>query len=65
MPPRITHRPVLSPAESGRIGARRRWGPPRVLDMRDLTPEQVTSIVALAQSFRAANEAQKVAGDAR
>lgn len=39
-------------AELGRHGARKRWGPPRHLDLRDLTSEQRDIVLALVEAKR-------------
>jgi hypothetical protein len=53
--PSTTPPRVLSPAERGLNGARKRWGAPRVLKMHDLAPDQRRVLMDLAQTFRAAN----------
>jgi hypothetical protein len=42
---------VKDPAqvESGRLGARRMWGPPRIIRLDDLAPEQRSFIVELVE----------------
>ena len=55
LPPLYTQaREPLSPAEAGRIGARRRWGEPRVLRLDSLTPEQRRLVLALVAAAKAA-----------
>jgi hypothetical protein len=39
-------------ARAGRIGARRRWGEPGVLDLADLTPPQRRLVLALVDAAR-------------
>lgn len=42
--------------ESGRRGAEKRWGPPRVVRLHDLTPEQRRLVLALVEAQREANK---------
>jgi hypothetical protein len=46
--------------ESGRIGARRRWGPPRVLRLDSLDPEHRRIILAIVDLFAPTKEAVAV-----
>ena len=41
-----------SPRERGRMGAARRWGPPRVIRLDDLAPEQRAFIAELVDVAR-------------
>jgi hypothetical protein len=42
---------------AGRAGMRARWGPPRRLNLRDLTPAQRELVLALVEAHRIANAA--------
>lgn len=42
--------------ESGRRGARLRWGPPRVVRLDELTPEMRAVVLALIAAARSAKE---------
>lgn len=44
---------MKTPQEYGVIGARRRWGPPRRLNIGDLSPEQRQRILDLIEAERA------------
>ena len=46
----------MPPAERGYLGARRRWGPRRILNLGDLSREQREIVNALVDVQRAANE---------
>lgn len=46
----------LIQAERGRIGPRRRWGPPKPVRLDDLTPAQRQGVLALVEVLKAANE---------
>lgn len=43
--------------ESGRRGAEKRWGPPRVVRLHDLTAEQRRLVLALVEAARNASPA--------
>lgn len=43
--------------EAGRRSAQRRWGPPRILRIGDLTPEQRRLVLALVDAAREEREA--------
>jgi hypothetical protein len=45
-------RPKLSPLECATVAAATRWGPPRVLRLGDLTPDQRRLILALVEAKR-------------
>jgi len=47
--------PKLSKAEAGAIGARRRWGPQRIVRLDELTVEQRRVVLALIEAAKAAN----------
>jgi hypothetical protein len=49
--------------EGGRLGARRRWGPPRVARLDELEPPVRAAVVALLEADRAA-KARAAAQDA-
>ncbi len=53
--------PLLSKADAGRIGARTRWGPQRVVHLNRLEPPIAAAIRALVAADEAAR-AQKTAG---
>jgi hypothetical protein len=42
--------------ESGRVGARRRWGPTRVVRLDDLNPDERNAVVTLVRLFGAKRE---------
>jgi len=42
----------MAPVDSGRMGARRRWGPQRVVRLADLTPAQRRLVLALIAAVR-------------
>jgi hypothetical protein len=48
---------TLTPQEYGRIGARRRWGPPRRINIGDLSAPQRTLILALVDAARSNEKA--------
>lgn len=75
--PGQTKNPIF--VESGRLGARTRWGPPRTVRLDDLTLEQARLVRALVEAARqspenkvaapamspgAAEEARRARGDA-
>jgi hypothetical protein len=43
---------------AGRLGARARWGPPRVVRLDDLSPEQRRLVLALVDAARAGQAAK-------
>jgi len=45
----------LTHAERGRLGARKRWGEPRVIRLDNLTQEQRRTVAALVRSKEQAN----------
>lgn len=53
----VDSRPKLTPQEYGRIGARRRWGKPRIVRLDALTPEQRDVVIELVRAQKAANAA--------
>lgn len=61
-----TPAPVKNPlkVEAGRVGARRRWGPPRVVRLDELSPEQRSLVLALIAATKKASAAAESA-DAR
>jgi hypothetical protein len=48
--------------ERARLAARARWGPTRVHNIRDLSPEQREVVDNLVRAFRQANEVLKATG---
>ena len=44
-----------SPAQAGRLGAAKRWGPPRRVHLGDLTPEQREIVLAFIEAQRNAS----------
>ena len=44
--------PPLTKAEAGRLGARRRWGEPRIVRLDDLTAPQRRLVLALVEAAR-------------
>ena len=44
-------------ADAGRLGARAKWGPPRIARLDDLTPEQRAVVLALVEAARSAKAA--------
>lgn len=43
-------------ADAGRRGARKRWGPPRVIRLDSLTPDQQRFVLAVWEAARTAPE---------
>lgn len=58
MPAPVTAEKDPRLVEAGKRGARRRWGPPRVVRLDALTPEQRDVVLALIEAQRAANAAK-------
>lgn len=59
---------TTNPVESGREGARRRWGPPgtRTVKLGELTAPQRRLVIALVEAAKEQNrEAAKAADDAQ
>jgi hypothetical protein len=52
----------MPPEESGLLGARRRWGPPRIVRLADFPADERAAIVAAIDAKRAAREAMAAAG---
>lgn len=50
-----------SAAERGRLGAEKRWGPPRVLRLDDFDPDERVAILAAIDAKRAAKAAREKA----
>jgi hypothetical protein len=50
---------------AGRIGAQRRWGPRRRLNIGDLTPDQRELVLGVIEAQRIANEVMKKAAAVR
>jgi len=48
----------------GQVGARTRWGPPRIARLDDLTPAQRDVVMALINTMKAAPAAPTEARDA-
>jgi hypothetical protein len=50
-----TDSPTKDPAKvrAGQLGMRARWGPPRVVRLDDLTPEQRRLVLALVEAAKA------------
>lgn len=46
--------PVLTKAEAGYLGARKRWGEPRVVRLDSLSTEQRRLVLALIEAARSA-----------
>ncbi len=57
----ITKNPVK--VHAGEVGARRRWGPQRIVRLDDLTPEQRRLVLALVHAARTAPAAESDAPD--
>ena len=62
---RLTPTPKMLPVDSGRMGARRRWGPPRILRLDQLDPATRDIIrcilTARANAAKAAEEGEQAA----
>jgi hypothetical protein len=53
----ITEAKNLAKVRAGKIGARSRWGPPRVVRLHDLTPDQRRLVLALVEAARTSEKA--------
>lgn len=49
----------LTPAEAGKRGAQRRWGPPRRIHIGDLAPAQRELVLAAIEAERRKNTASQ------
>jgi hypothetical protein len=63
MAPRTPPAKPLTYRESGLIGARRRWGDPRLVRLDGLTSDQRRTILSLIDTFRTANGAEKAVSE--
>jgi hypothetical protein len=50
---------AMSTAEAGRIGSRRRWGPPRRHNIGDLDPERRDRVAAFIEAERRAQDRER------
>ena len=55
--------PKLSPQESGRIGAARRWGPPRVVRLDKVPPEVAFAIRAILAAHERAEADERASSE--
>ena len=55
MAPSVSPNLSAKRAEAGRSGARRRWGPPRIVRLDDLSAEQARLVLALVAAAKAVN----------
>jgi hypothetical protein len=55
----VSKNPVF--VESGRAGARRRWGQQRIVRLDSLTPEQRRLVLALVEAAKSSSDAPQAA----